>query len=83
MLKITAPMKTWDETEREISQVIDQTIETANGELTDGAARAIAASWQCPGSVGSVLAALASGVAVDGRVDWLYVVDIALDALEY
>ena len=67
MLRITEPMKTWAETEREISQVIDQTIDTANGELTDGAARCVAAQWQSPGVVGSVLAALASGAEVDDQ----------------
>ena len=34
-------------------------------EVSDGAARAIAALWQCPGAVGNVLASLASGRPVD------------------
>ena len=49
----------------EVAAVIAGTIETDNGELSDGAAKAIAAAWQSPGTVGNVLASLASGHAVN------------------
>ena len=64
-IEITAPMLSMKETLREVLSVVDGTAKTDNGELSDGAARSIAALYQSSGSIGSVMASLASGCAVN------------------
>jgi len=64
-IQITEPMLSDEQVREEILTVIDGTIATENGELSDAAAKTIAAWWQSPGTIGSQLAALASGCAVD------------------
>lgn len=54
----------------ELERVERGTIDTENGEISDEVAKTIASWWQSSGTVGSALASLASGAAVDR--DYLY-----------
>jgi len=64
-IQITEPPLSAEEVRAEILTVIDGTATTENGELSDAVARTIAAWWQSSGTVGSLLASLACGHAVD------------------
>ena len=51
-------------------QAIEDGTQPGNGEFSDTAARTVASWWQSPGTIGSVLSALASGLPV-GRDELL------------
>jgi len=69
-IQITEPAASSEQARHEILAVALGTIPTENGELSDAAAKTIASWWQSSGTVGSALASLASGAAVDR--DYLY-----------
>lgn len=62
MIRITTPAAFYDDAVAEALRVYNG----QGGEISDESARALAMAWQSPGTVGHVLASLASGVPTSG-----------------
>ena len=64
-IQVKGPLAPSEQVWAEISQTEKGTIHTDNGEISDAVAKTIASWYQSSGTIGSVLAGLASGAAVD------------------
>ena len=75
MIRVTDPILTSDEAREHVRTMVEgKEFDTENGEMPDAMARTVASQYQTSGTVGSELAALASGASV-GR--WKLADDVA------